>query len=69
MCLLFQAFSFRVSAEKMFTPLAALSIYAEMYPDVNTVKRNFPIMADKLLEEVRATEQLLYPGNLCKRQE
>lgn len=53
--LLLQAASFRLSHEKVFTPLVTLSILIQQNPELASVKKSFPKVAEQLLESVSHT--------------
>lgn len=50
-----QAASFRLSHEKVFTPLVTLSILIQQNPELASVKKSFPKVAEQLLESVSHT--------------
>jgi hypothetical protein len=55
-----QAASFRLSTEKIFTPLVTLAILIQQNPDLQQMRKTFPEIASKLMDEVRQSprEQL-----------
>lgn len=48
-----QAASFRLSTERIFTPLVTLAILIQQNPDLQQMRKTFPEIAAKLMEEVR----------------
>lgn len=49
-----QAASFRLSTEKIFTPLVTLSILINQNPQLAPLRKSFPSIAQQLLDDVRA---------------
>jgi hypothetical protein len=52
-----QAASFRLSTEKIFTPLVTLAILIQQNPGLTQMRQHFPEVARKLMDEVRQQQQ------------
>jgi hypothetical protein len=63
---LLQAASFRLSHEKVFTPLVTLAILIQNNPQLASVRKSFPKVAARLMESVslRASPLLLSRASL-----
>jgi hypothetical protein len=48
-----QAASFRLSTEKIFTPLVTLAILIQQNPSLTQLRQHFPEVARRLMDEVR----------------
>jgi hypothetical protein len=49
-----RAATFRLSTEKIFTPLVTLSILIQQNPEVAAIQSTFPSVAKQLLDSVSA---------------
>jgi hypothetical protein len=56
---LLQAASFRLSHEKVFTPLVTLAILIQNNPQLASVRKSFPKVAARLMESVSLRASLL----------
>jgi len=61
--LLLQAASFRLSHEKVFTPLVTLAMLIQQNPEVAAIKKSFPKVAQQLMASV--SEELGPRAVLC----